>query len=103
MKTITVTLLFLFTGICQIAAQTADADSLQNLINKHTMPDTIRANLLNQLAWEIKGEVNNVCFPSGAIVKDDTLYIYYGAADTRIGCASVSLSELLAELQLNLK
>jgi beta-1,2-mannobiose phosphorylase / 1,2-beta-oligomannan phosphorylase len=48
--------------------------------------------------WELKGEVNNVCFPSGAVVFDDTLYIYYGAADERIACASVSLSELVAEL-----
>ncbi len=51
--------------------------------------------------WELKGEVNNVCFPSGAVVFDDTLYIYYGAADERIACASVPLSALLAELMLN--
>jgi predicted GH43/DUF377 family glycosyl hydrolase len=51
--------------------------------------------------WEIKGEVNNVCFPTGAIVENDTLYIYYGAADERIAVASVSLKELLDELKLN--
>lgn len=51
--------------------------------------------------WELKGEVNNVCFPSGAVVEDDTLYIYYGAADERIAVASVSVKELLAELVLN--
>jgi beta-1,2-mannobiose phosphorylase / 1,2-beta-oligomannan phosphorylase len=51
--------------------------------------------------WELEGEVNNVCFPSGAAVFDDTLYIYYGAADERIACASVGLSALLAELLLN--
>jgi predicted GH43/DUF377 family glycosyl hydrolase len=51
--------------------------------------------------WELKGEVNNVCFPTGTTLFDDTLYIYYGAADERIACASVSLSELLAELLLN--
>jgi predicted GH43/DUF377 family glycosyl hydrolase len=51
--------------------------------------------------WELKGEVNNVCFPTGAIVEDDTLYIYYGAADERIAVASLSLKELLAELALN--
>jgi len=56
-----------------------------------------------ELIWEIKGEVNNVCFPTGAIIQDDTLYIYYGAADSRIGCASVSLSELLTELLHYLK
>jgi len=50
--------------------------------------------------WELKGEVNNVCFPSGAIVEEDTLYIYYGAADERIAVASLNLQELLTELKL---
>jgi predicted GH43/DUF377 family glycosyl hydrolase len=48
--------------------------------------------------WEIKGDVNNVVFPTGAALFGDTLYIYYGAADQRIACASLSLSALLAEL-----
>ena len=48
--------------------------------------------------WELKGEVNNVCFPTGTVLIEDTLYIYYGAADEQIACASVSLSELLKEL-----
>ncbi len=51
--------------------------------------------------YEIRGEVNNVCFPTGTALFDDTLYIYYGAADERIACASVSLSALLAELLLH--
>ncbi|WP_293875674.1 pesticidal protein Cry7Aa [Flavobacterium sp.] len=51
--------------------------------------------------WEVKGEVNNVCFPTGAVVFDETLYIYYGAADERIACASMNLSELLQEIMLN--
>lgn len=51
--------------------------------------------------WELRGEVNNVCFPTGTVVINDTLYIYYGAADERIACASVSISELLKELKLN--
>ena len=53
--------------------------------------------------WELKGEVNNVCFPTGAIVMEDTLYIYYGAADEQIACASINLSQLLKELLLNIK
>jgi predicted GH43/DUF377 family glycosyl hydrolase len=48
--------------------------------------------------WEIKGDVNNVVFPTGTALFGDTLYIYYGAADQRIACASLSLSALLAEL-----
>jgi predicted GH43/DUF377 family glycosyl hydrolase len=51
--------------------------------------------------WELKGEVNNVCFPTGAVVFDDILYIYYGAADERVACASMNLSELLNELLAN--
>jgi predicted GH43/DUF377 family glycosyl hydrolase len=51
--------------------------------------------------WELRGEVNNVCFPTGTALIDDTLYIYYGAADEQIACASVSLSGLLKELLLN--
>ncbi len=53
--------------------------------------------------YEINGEVNNVCFPTGAALFDDTLYLYYGAADERIACASVRLPALIAELLLNIK
>ena len=48
--------------------------------------------------WEIKGEVNNVVFPTGTALFGDTLYIYYGAADEHVACASLSLSALVAEL-----
>ena len=48
--------------------------------------------------WEKLGEVNNVCFPTGAIVIENRLYIYYGAADEHIACASLELSDLLNEL-----
>jgi predicted GH43/DUF377 family glycosyl hydrolase len=51
--------------------------------------------------WELKGEVNNVCFPTGTALFGDTLYIYYGAADERVACASVSLKSLLENLLLN--
>lgn len=53
--------------------------------------------------WELKGEVNNVCFPTGAVLLEDTLYIYYGAADEQVACASISLSALLKELLINIK
>ncbi len=53
--------------------------------------------------WEIKGYVNNVVFPTGTALFDDTLYIYYGAADEQIACVSLSLEVLLSELLLNAK
>ena len=51
-----------------------------------------------QYEWELNGEVKNVVFPTGTVLFGNTLFIYYGAADTHIACASVSLSALLAEL-----
>jgi predicted GH43/DUF377 family glycosyl hydrolase len=42
--------------------------------------------------------VSNVVFPTGSALFGDTLYIYYGAADKRIACVSLSLSALVAEL-----
>ena len=54
-----------------------------------------------ELDFELKGDVDNVCFPTGTAIIDDTLYIYYGAADELIACASVSLSGLVNELLIN--
>jgi predicted GH43/DUF377 family glycosyl hydrolase len=50
--------------------------------------------------WEVRGVVDFVVFPTGTALFDDTLYIYYGAADEHIACASLSLSALVAELLL---
>ncbi len=53
--------------------------------------------------WELHGDVNNVVFPTGTAIFGNTLFIYYGAADTHIACASVSLSSLLSELSSYIK
>lgn len=52
--------------------------------------------------WELKGEVNNVVFPTGTALFGNTLFIYYGAADSQIACASLNFSELVAELTNNI-
>ncbi len=51
--------------------------------------------------WEKRGAVNNVCFPTGTLTRDGTLFIYYGAADQQIACATVNLEALIDELLLN--
>ena len=51
--------------------------------------------------WELFGEVNNVCFPTGTALFGNTLFIYYGAADSYIACASLNLKDLIYELQLS--
>ncbi len=45
------------------------------------------------------GMVKNIVFPSGAVVFDDLLYIYYGGADERIAVASVKVTDLLERLR----
>ena len=52
-----------------------------------------------ELPYELDGDVDDVCFPTGTALFDDKLYIYYGAADELIACASVSLSALIDELR----
>lgn len=56
-----------------------------------------------QYMWERRGEVNNVVFPTGSALFGNTLFIYYGAADERIACASLKLSDLLDELKKNVR
>ena len=56
-----------------------------------------------QYDWELNGEVNNVVFPTGTSIFGQTLFIYYGAADSVIACASVNLPALLAELLIYTK
>jgi beta-1,2-mannobiose phosphorylase / 1,2-beta-oligomannan phosphorylase len=48
--------------------------------------------------WELRGVINNVVFPTGAVLFGGTIFIYYGAADTLIACASVNLNALVNEL-----
>jgi predicted GH43/DUF377 family glycosyl hydrolase len=54
-----------------------------------------------ELDYELAGDVDDVCFPTGTALYGDILYIYYGAADDIIACASVSLSGLVEELLQN--
>lgn len=49
--------------------------------------------------WEKEGIVNNVVFPTGAIVNGDHLVVYYGAADKMIGAKQIKVSQLLADLK----
>ncbi len=51
-----------------------------------------------ELSYEEKGVVPNVVFSCGNIILNDTLYVYYGAADTVIGVATLKVSDLLKKL-----
>ncbi|MFH1840824.1 MAG: pesticidal protein Cry7Aa [Candidatus Shapirobacteria bacterium] len=82
--------------IYHAAAALLDIKNPQKVIGRLTEP------LFSpKFSWEKKGITNNVVFPTGAIVKNARLYIYYGAGDKTIGAKSLFLSELLAELKVN--
>ncbi|MFH1478737.1 MAG: hypothetical protein ABIG92_03050 [Candidatus Omnitrophota bacterium] len=48
--------------------------------------------------YEREGQVPNVVFPCGHVLRKDTLYHYYGGADSVIGVATMKLSTLLEML-----
>ena len=45
--------------------------------------------------YEKYGDVNDVVFPEGAVVLNDTLFIYYGGADKVCALATVKVKDLL--------
>ena len=46
-------------------------------------------------AYEREGDVDDVVFPCGWILKNGSIHMYYGAADSCIALATAKLSELL--------
>ncbi|MFZ2167436.1 MAG: hypothetical protein WAV50_01040 [Minisyncoccia bacterium] len=48
--------------------------------------------------YEKVGEIPNVVFSCGAVVRGDTLFLYYGAADRVIGVATASLAHIINAL-----
>ncbi len=50
-------------------------------------------------SYERNGLIPNVVFPCSLIVRNGTVYIYYGAADSVIGVATIKLEDLLNKLR----
>ncbi len=48
--------------------------------------------------FELEGIYDGCVFPTGTVLKDGTLYIYYGCADKHIGLATVNFDELLEDM-----
>ncbi|QVY66159.1 glycosidase [Polaribacter sp. Q13] len=49
--------------------------------------------------YEIEGYYKGCVFPTGNVIIEDTLHVYYGAADKYIGLATCSVNELLQALK----
>jgi predicted GH43/DUF377 family glycosyl hydrolase len=51
--------------------------------------------LVPEETYELTGYLPNIVFPTGALLKEDVLIVYYGASDTSVCSFSVSLHDLL--------
>lgn len=65
---------------------------------KKVIAQTPHAILVPEESYEKFGIVPNIAFPSGAVLIKDTLYIYYGGADTVCAVATVNYSNLLLSM-----
>jgi predicted GH43/DUF377 family glycosyl hydrolase len=62
----------------------------------HRTPDWL---MEPETDYEIEGFYRGVCFPCGAVVRGDTLFVYYGGGDKYCALATCSLSELVDHLR----
>lgn len=59
--------------------------------------------LVPEESYELSGYVSDVIFPTGALIEKDKLSIYYGAADTTVCLAYVSLKDLISSMYVETK
>ncbi len=74
----------------RVEAALLDLDDPQKVLGYTKFPL-----LVPKKEYELYGQVPNIVFPSGAMVKGDKLYVYYGAADTTSCLATCKLNDLL--------
>ena len=79
-----------------IEAALLDLENPQKVVSRCVTPL-----LKTKEDYEKKGYVPNIVFPTGTLLKDDTLLVYYGGADTRVCIAKIELKSLLKELVCN--
>jgi len=76
-----------------IEAFLLDLDDPRRIVGRSRSPL-----LVPEEEYEEYGKVKDIAFPSGAVTKGNTVYLYYGAADTTTCVAKGNLPRLLAEL-----
>ena len=70
--------------------------SLDNPLNVISLTD---ATLLEpEMDYETDGIVPNVVFPCGAVLLNDSIYLYYGGADKVVAVAKMELKDILIRL-----
>jgi len=78
-----------------VEALLLDNSDLSKIIGRTRGPILVPEEL-----YELSGYVPNIVFPTGALVDKDILNIYYGAADTTVCLARVSLKDLIESIYI---
>ena len=72
---------------------------LLDLENPHKIVGRTKGPILvPEEPYELSGHVSNIVFPSGALLKDKILTIYYGASDTTVCSARVHIDDLISSI-----
>lgn len=56
--------------------------------------------LIPEESYELEGQINHVVFPEGALIEDDTVKIYYGAADSYCALATCDLKTFMSSFEI---
>lgn len=77
-------------GLYRVGAALLDLDDPEKVISRSD--DWI---MEPDRDYELNGLYNGCVFPTGNVIIEDTLYVYYGAADKYVGLATCSVQSLL--------
>jgi predicted GH43/DUF377 family glycosyl hydrolase len=77
-----------------ISLMLLDKDDPKKILAKSEAPS-----LRPEADYELKGDVNNVVFPCGALIDNGRLYVYYGGADTICAVGSESMDKVREALK----
>ncbi|MDE1975046.1 MAG: hypothetical protein KGI49_00850 [Patescibacteria group bacterium] len=76
-----------------IEAMLLDHDNPRNILGRTKGPF-----MVPEAYYEKVGQVANIVFPSGALIKGDLLEVYYGASDTYCAKATIPLDNLVRSM-----
>lgn len=75
------------------------------LLNDHNLTKMVgrveKPLLIPEAPYELQGQVSDIVFPSGAIIEDDILKVYYGGADRCCALATTSWPTLRNSFETN--
>jgi predicted GH43/DUF377 family glycosyl hydrolase len=79
---------------------------IEAILLDHTNPTQVigrieKPLLIPEAPYEARGQVEDIVFPEGALIEEDTLKVYYGGADSCCALATTSWSSLHKSFEMN--